>query len=88
MTPSRYDDPVPTEVATLRDELVAANAQLGDALGTIRELEDELARYRRAADELTAFKRSPFWLLYAAIRGVYRAAKHKVATLLRALVKR
>jgi hypothetical protein len=60
------------ELLRTRDELVATQAQLGDALGQLRVLEAELVRYKNAADELDALKQSVTWRVLAPYRAVRR----------------
>ena len=60
------------ELLKTRDELVATQAQLGDALGQLRVLEAELARYQQAANELDALKHSLTWRLLAPYRALRR----------------
>lgn len=62
------------ELLATRDELVATQAQLGDALGQLRVLEAELARYKAAAEELDALKRSLTWSLLSPYRVLRRRA--------------
>lgn len=62
----------PGELLRTRDELVATQAQLGDALGQLRVLDAELTRYKDAADELDALKHSFTWRLLAPYRALRR----------------
>jgi hypothetical protein len=60
------------ELLQTRDELIAAEAQLGESLGRIRVLETELGRYQEAAGQLDRLTRSPVWRcqrLYERLRG-------------------
>ena len=60
------------ELLQTRDELIAAEAQLGQSLGRIRVLETELGRYQEAAGQLDRLTRSPVWRcqrLYERLRG-------------------
>jgi len=60
------------ELLQTRDELIAAEARLGEALGQIRVLENELGRYQEAAGRLDRFARCPVWRyqrLYERLRG-------------------
>jgi hypothetical protein len=60
------------ELLQTRDELIAAEAQLGESLGRIRVLETELGRYQEAAGQLDRLARSPVWRcqrLYERLRG-------------------
>jgi hypothetical protein len=61
------------ELLQTRDELIAAEAQLGESLGRIRVLETELGRYQEAAGQLDRLARSPVWRyqrLYERFRGM------------------
>lgn len=62
------------EVLRLRDELIRADAQLGDARGQVRVLEAELTRYRDAAAQLDALTGSPAWRLHEIYRRMRRVA--------------
>ncbi len=73
------------DVLRLRDELVAAEARLGEALGRERVLDTELLKHRDAADELVVFQRSSIWRLYSPYRrlrgragSAARAVKRKL----------
>ena len=63
---------VQAELLRTRDELIATQAQLGDALGQLRVFEAELTRYKGAADELDALKRSVTWRMLAPYRALRR----------------
>ncbi len=64
----RHREPaeVRCELLTTRDELVGAQAELGQALGRIAELEDELARHQAAVREIRGFRRTPIWAGFVA----------------------
>jgi len=73
--------PAPTdaddEARITRDELLAAQARLGEALGRIHELEAEVAAHRSAVGEIRSFRRTPIWpafVLYLRVRRRGRAA--------------
>lgn len=72
------------EILTLRDELIGARAELGEALGEIARLEAETLRYQRAAHELDEFRRAPVWRLYEP----YQRVRSKVGSKLRAFFAR
>jgi hypothetical protein len=60
------------ELLQARDELIAAEAQLGEAVGRIRVLETELGRYHKTVGQLDRLARSPVWRcqrLYERLRG-------------------
>jgi hypothetical protein len=66
------------ELLQTRDELIAAEAQLGESLGRIRVLETELGRYQEAAGQLDRLARSPVWRyqrLYERLRAMAGRAR-------------
>jgi SAM-dependent methyltransferase len=76
--------PGQVEILTLRDELIGAHAELGEALGEIARLEAETLRYQRAAHELNEFRRAPVWRLYEP----YQRIRSKVGSKVRAFLAR
>ncbi len=73
------------ELLRARDEVVAAEARLGEVLGRERVLETDLLKHRDAADELVMFQRSLVWRLYSPYRrlrgragSAARAVKRKL----------
>lgn len=72
------------ELLETRDELIGAQAELGEALGQVQFLDAQLSRYRAAAAELEGFTRSPIWRLY----GPYRDFRRKVGARLRSILGR
>ena len=74
---SDADADVHEELVRTRDELIATQAQLGDALGQLRVAEAELTRYQSAADELNALKHSVTWRMLAPYRALRRLAAPK-----------
>jgi SAM-dependent methyltransferase len=67
-----------------RDELIAAQAELGEALGRIQFLDAQLSRYRIAAEQLDKFTRSPVWRVY----GPYDVFRKRTGARLRRLLGR
>ena len=74
---SDADADVQEELLRTREELIATQDQLGDALGQLRVAEAELTRYRSAADELNALKHSVTWRMLAPYRAFRRMAATK-----------
>jgi len=70
------------ELLATRDALIGTEAQLGEALGRVRELDAELSRYRIAADRLDEFTRSPVWRYYEP----YHDLRSKIGRRVRALL--
>jgi SAM-dependent methyltransferase len=69
------------ELLINRDEVIGARAELGNALGRIRELEDEVARYQSAVQEISGFKRTPMWTgfgIYLRIRDRLRHLRRRI----------
>lgn len=70
------------ELLATRDALIGTEAQLGEALGRVRELDAELSRYKIAANRLDEFTRSPIWRVY----GPYHRLRSRIGRRLRSIV--
>jgi hypothetical protein len=72
------------ELLEVRDELIAAQAELGEASGRIQFLDSQLSRYRTASEQLDKFTRSPVWKVY----GPYESLRRRAGARLRRVLGR
>jgi 2-polyprenyl-3-methyl-5-hydroxy-6-metoxy-1,4-benzoquinol methylase len=79
----RHEEPS-REILMTRDELMAARAELGQALGRVAVLEARALRFERAAHELNEFRRAPVWRWYAP----YQRTRARLGERVRALLSR